>query len=204
MSTPAPSNPPRTVQCYHCQRGFDVPGAAMSISCPWCYRRVTLDDLIVKDTCWTSRVQTCGRLTVHKRASLVASLIEARSGMTILGVCEGRLVSGGPVSLGPKAHVKGDLEAPSINIAHGATIEGGFFKILSPKTQSGVKSAGFVRPPPSTSAFAQSGGGARAGLVLPPSPMPRGLEIAPIRASVRVPDWIKRALRATTSSPHRV
>lgn len=186
MSTHAHNLPPRTVQCYHCQRGFDVPGAAMSISCPWCYRRVTLDDLVVKDTCWTSRVQTCGKLTVNKRATLVASLIEARSGMTILGVCEGRLLSGGPVFLGPKAHVRGDLEAPTIHISNGACIEGGFFKILTPRPESGAKSAGFVRPPPS--------GSARAGLVLPPSPMPRGIESAAIKPAVRIPDWIKRTL----------
>lgn len=189
MTTPG-SNSPRTVQCYHCQQGFDVPAAAMSISCPWCSKRVTLDDLIVKNTCWTSRVQTCGRLVVEKRGVLVSSYIEARGGMFIQGVCDagtGRLLSGGPVVLGPKARIRGDLEAPSIDIADGAIIEGGFFRIVSPKPKSGIKSAGFVTPAGTQPI------GARSGLVLPPSPMPerKGTTLRPV---VRLPEWIKRSL----------
>ncbi len=201
--------PPRTVECYHCRRGFDVPASAMSISCPWCYKRVTLDDLVVRDTCWTSRIQTCGRIVVERRATLVASHIEARTGMTILGVVEGSLLSGGPVVIGPKAHVKGDLEAPSVDIADGASIEGGFFKITSPRPTPGAKSAGFIRPPtpglttpatPATGAPGQSGsvviperrdGASRpAGAAGPAGP-------GELRATVRVPDWIKRRLRTT-------
>lgn len=194
MTQSVSPNSPRTVQCYHCRQGFDVPSAAMSISCPWCYKRVTLDDLIVKDTCWTSKVQTCGRLIVERRGTLVASYIEARSGMTILGICEGKLVSGGAVTLGPKALVRGDLEAPSIDIADGATIEGGFFKIVSAKPRSGVKAAGFVRTPKPSA----PGVGGRGGTILPASqmPMPKNADGA-IRAVVKLPDWIKRSLKAT-------
>lgn len=129
--TPPPSTPAaRTVQCYHCVERFDVPARAMSISCPWCYRRVTLDDLVVKDTCWTSRLQTCGRLVVHRKGSLVASLIEAREGIEVLGHVEGKLVSGGPVLIGPRARVKGDVQAPSVWVEPGAVIEGGYFQIV--------------------------------------------------------------------------
>lgn len=120
---------PRTVQCYHCDKPFDVPARAMSISCPWCYTRVTLDDLVVKDTCWTSKVQTCGKIIIHRRGTLVSSSIEARGGMVIHGGAEGRLVSGGPVWIGRFARVKGDLIAPTIDIEPGARIEGGFFRI---------------------------------------------------------------------------
>lgn len=120
----------RSVQCYHCLERFDVPSKAMSISCPWCYKRVTLDDLVVKDTCWTSRLQTCGRLIVQRKGSLVASLIEAREGIEVLGHVEGKLVSGGPVLIGPKARVKGDMSAPSIWVEPGAIIEGGYFQIV--------------------------------------------------------------------------
>lgn len=102
----------------------------MSLSCPWCYQRVTLDDLVVKDTCWTSRLQTCGRLIVHRRGALVAPLIEAREGIEVHGQAEGRIVSGGPVLIGPKARIKGDLCAPSIWVETGAVIEGGYFQIV--------------------------------------------------------------------------
>ena len=123
---------PRTVQCYHCQRPFDVPPRAMSISCPWCYKRVTLDDLIVTDTCWTSRVQTCGRLIVHRKGSLVSSCVEANAGMEIHGGVEGKLISGGPVFIGKFAQIRGDLIAPCIDIENGAVVNGGRFTITAP------------------------------------------------------------------------
>lgn len=104
---------------------------AMSISCPWCYKRVTLDDVEVRDTCRQAKVQTCGRLLVHRRGSLVASVIEAMQGIEIQGHAEGTISSGGPVFIGPKARVKGDVSAPSIWMEPGAVIEGGYFKIVS-------------------------------------------------------------------------
>lgn len=135
------SSAPRAVQCYHCQRNFDVPARAMSISCPWCSKRVTLDDLVVKDTCWTSRVQTCGRLIVHRKGLLVSSSIEARGGMEIHGAVEGKLFSAGPVFIGRFARIKGDLTAPSIDIENGATITGGHFTIATPRRLDGAQSA---------------------------------------------------------------
>jgi hypothetical protein len=115
----------------------------MSLTCPWCCKRVTLEDLIVKDTSWTGRVQTCGRLIIQRRGSLVASLIEARQRIEILGHAEGKIVSGGPVLIGPKARVKGDVSAPSIWVEPGAVIEGGYFRIIGP----GRAAAGPSTPP---------------------------------------------------------
>lgn len=103
----------------------------MSISCPWCSRRVTLDDLEVRHRCWTSRLQTCGRILIHKRGLVNARLIEAMEGIEIQGIVEGSVVSGGPVLIGAGARIRGDLAAPSISIASGATIEGGMFRIAS-------------------------------------------------------------------------
>ena len=128
MSTAASS---RTVTCYHCRRRLDVPARAMSISCPWCSRRLTLDDLAIRDRCWTSRLQTCGRILIHRRGLVNARVIEAMEGIEIQGTVEGNIVSGGPVLIGAGARVKGDLAAPSIIIEPGATIEGGMFRIAS-------------------------------------------------------------------------
>jgi len=122
----------RSVQCYHCLKRFDVPPRAISLSCPWCSKRVTLEDLVVKNTSWSSRVQTCGRVVVHRKGSLVATLIEAREGIEVQEHVEGNLVSGGPVLIGPRARVKGDMSAPSIWVEPGATIEGGYFQIIGP------------------------------------------------------------------------
>jgi hypothetical protein len=115
----------------------------MSISCPWCYKRVTLQDIAVKGTCRQARVQTCGQLVVHRTGSLVASVIEAMQGIELLGHAEGAIVSGGPVVIGPKARVKGNVTAPSIWMEPGAVVEGGYFKILGPARHT----AGPSRPP---------------------------------------------------------
>lgn len=103
----------------------------MSISCPWCSRRVTLDDLFVRDRCWTSRLQTCGRIVVHRRGLVNARVIEAMEGIEIHGIVEGSVVSGGPVVIGAGARIRGDLAAPSIRIENGASIEGGMIRIAS-------------------------------------------------------------------------
>lgn len=133
---------PRTVQCYHCRRHFDVPPRAMSISCPWCSKRVSLDDVIISGTCWTSRIQTCGRVIVKKRSELVCSLVEASGGVEVHGYVESAIVSNGLVYVGPKARVKGDLRAPSIHVEPGGALDGGYCRIASEKAPAGPS-----RPP---------------------------------------------------------
>jgi Polymer-forming cytoskeletal len=224
-AVPQQGSGPRHVQCYHCHHDFDVPPMAMSLTCPWCYKRVTLDDLVVSATCWTSRVQTCGKLLIDRKGSLVASLIEARSGMVILGGAEGKLISGGPVYIGPEARVHGDLEAPGIDIAPGAVIQGGFFKIVTTRVVTpGTRQAGFIRPGPSGSSGGSDGGGGgteprtvdpnlrpasrpepsikvRFPTRLPSDNVPADKPAPPakpaIKPAVRLPDWFKRHLRAT-------
>lgn len=140
----AESGPPRTVSCYHCRRLFDAPGKAISISCPWCYKRVGLDDMTFSGTCWTSKVQTCGKVVVRRKSTLVAPLIEASEGIDVFGAAEGTLVTNGRVYVGPKGRVKGDVRAPSLFIEKGAVVEGGFFRIELPE---GVKPGRRPMPP---------------------------------------------------------
>lgn len=130
---------PRTVQCYHCRQWFDVPARAMSISCPWCYKRVGLDDLVIRGTCWTSKIQTCGRVVVRPKSVLVAPLIEASQGVEVWGAIDGNIVSGSLLFVGPKGRVKGQVKAPAIRVEPGGSIEGAFVQIKSvrPDTKAG-------------------------------------------------------------------
>jgi hypothetical protein len=127
---------PRTVQCYHCRQIFDVPPRAMSISCPWCYKRVGLDDMAIKGVCWTSKLQTCGRIIVRPKAQLVAPLVEASQGIEVYGEAEGILVSGAQIYIGPRARVKGQLRAPSIKVERGGAIDGAFVQIAASRIGS--------------------------------------------------------------------
>lgn len=155
--------PPRTVQCYHCRQWFDVPARAMSISCPWCYKRVGLDDLVVKGACWTSKIQTCGRVVVRPRATLVAPLIEASQGVEVHGVIEGSIVSGAQLYVGPRARVKGQIRAPSIRVEPGGVLEGAFVQIA------------LARPQP------KAGGG----------PETRAAKDVVLKPVVRLPEWLR-------------
>jgi cytoskeletal protein CcmA (bactofilin family) len=159
---------PRTVQCYHCRQLFDVPPRAISISCPWCYRRVGLDDMDIRGVCWTSKIQTCGRIIIHPKASLVAPLVEASQGIEVHGSAEGILVSGSQIYIGPKARVKGEVRAPAMRVDKGGAIDGAFVQIAAARIDPAKPKAGLIRV---------------------------GTNAA-YRPVIRVPDWV-RALRPT-------
>lgn len=114
----------------------------MSISCPWCSKRVSLDDVTISGTCWTSRIQTCGRVIVKRKSELVCSLVEASEGVEVHGYVESEIVSNGLVFVGPKARVRGDLRAPAIRVEPGGTLDGGYCRIASDKPVKGAS-----RPP---------------------------------------------------------
>lgn len=119
----------RTVRCYLCGKPFDAPGKAISLSCPWCYRRVTLDDIVIREECYTNRVQTCGRIVVLKRGKLRASLIEASLGVEVYGLAEGRIRSHARLYVAPKGIIKGEAWAPTVQLEPGAIVDGAAFKI---------------------------------------------------------------------------
>lgn len=125
----ASSDTLRTVRCYLCGKPFDAPTRAMSLSCPWCYRRVTLDDVVVRDECYTNRVQTCGRVVVLKRGKLRAGLIEASLGVEVYGLIEGKIRSHARLYVAPKGCLRGEAWAPTVQLEPGAVVDGASLKI---------------------------------------------------------------------------
>ncbi len=113
----------RTVQCYLCHRHFDVPARAMSLSCPWCYRRVTLDDVIIKDSVFAKALRTCGRIVVLKRGTLTASMIEGRTGVEVFGKIDGAVRCGTRLLIAATGSVRGDIQAPSLVIEPGGRLD---------------------------------------------------------------------------------
>jgi len=128
MAAPAK---PRSVGilCYHCGHSFSVAAKAASSSCPGCNRRVVVEDVVIKQLTPVSRVQTCGRLVVRRKGSVIAELVQALGGVEVLGSLDARVESGGPVIIGPAARWKGDCRAPSLDIREGARIEAGEFAV---------------------------------------------------------------------------
>lgn len=124
--------PTRSVRCYHCQSTISVAPKAVQLTCPACYKPIRVDDIVVEREQASGQVRTCGVVVVGQRGSLSASFIEANQGVHVLGRLSGRVVSGGPVVIGPKAVWDGDCQALSIVIQPGATIVGGRFSIVGP------------------------------------------------------------------------
>lgn len=131
----ARASPPRTVRCYHCGRPFEVGGRAMTTSCPGCFQRVIVDDIIVKSLESVRRLQTCGRLVVQKNGRVFAQSVDALEGVQVDGILEANVVCGGLVQIGPKATWKGDCRAPRLSVAVGGTILGGYFEIRGDTAQ---------------------------------------------------------------------
>ncbi len=119
---------PRTVQCYHCRHQFEVGGMAQSTSCPGCNKLLIVHDIVVdRLRAGLIELRTCGRIDVKKRGRLmVARLVEAHGEIHCEGIIDAKkIVSGSPVSLGPKCRVRGELRAPSLTIQLGARVLSG-------------------------------------------------------------------------------
>jgi cytoskeletal protein CcmA (bactofilin family) len=103
----------------------------MSTTCPECNRALVIEDVKVKGYTAVHMLETCGKLVIPKRKHVVVQAhVVAHAGIVVDGRLEcGQAISQGPVMLGPKADWRGDLRAPSLVVAQGAKIQGGYFSI---------------------------------------------------------------------------
>lgn len=121
---------PRLIQCYHCRHRFEVGAKTESTNCPSCSQRLVVADVDVKAILPVSKVQTCGRIKVHKKGTVNAELIEAHEGLEVLGSLHAsNVICGGVVIIGPGAKWSGNCRALSVEIKPGARIEGGSFTV---------------------------------------------------------------------------
>jgi len=121
-----PQLPQRIVRCYHCHTDVQVPIAARSASCPSCFKGLVLDDLTVRESGYSLKLLTCGKVTVEKKARAITRTVEASAGVDILGTLEAKVMSHGQVYVGPGARMKGDCDATSLVVEPGAVLDGVF------------------------------------------------------------------------------
>lgn len=137
MARAKPSSPLRQVRCYACGHAFGVGAKAVTARCPECTKHLNLRDVVIKRGAMLSRVETCGRIVVARKASLNAQRIVAGEGILVEGRCDADAVSGGTVRLARRARWKGDCAAPAIVVEPGALIEGGRFSVTpAPATRA--------------------------------------------------------------------
>lgn len=123
------SIPMRRIVCYHCRAPGAVSAHAISGSCPRCHRQLAIADIVVRQRHWGSRIETCGTVLIERGASVRVKQIVAGEGVDVRGSVRGHVVSFGPVRIADGASIDGDLEAPAVTVAPGATVVGGRFRI---------------------------------------------------------------------------
>jgi hypothetical protein len=107
---------------------------AQSTSCPGCHKPVIVEDFILKKNkpslLMVTKVQTCGRIVVPRRARIVAKLVEAHGGIEVQGHLEAdQVISGRCTLIDAKAYWRGNLKAPAVIIKPQAVIESGYFEV---------------------------------------------------------------------------
>ena len=112
-----------TIVCLHCSRPQEVGRKAMSITCKHCSKALKLEDIPFNKYEARRTIETCGIVTVEKKGNVVADKIHC-GGMIVRGKVKGKILSRGPVLVGPEAEIKGDVTAPAIAVGAGAVLEG--------------------------------------------------------------------------------
>jgi hypothetical protein len=126
-SSPGPAL--RTVTCYHCGRAIQVAALAQTLTCPCCYQRLRVDDVLIDSPTCLPELRTAGTIVIARRGSLRTGQVEAGKGLTVLGQLIGHSARSPQVSLGPKSTWQGDCAANALDLHPTAVILGGRFAI---------------------------------------------------------------------------
>ncbi len=92
------------------------------------------------------KINSKGRLSLGKGAQITAEVIVGQ--LSVEGAFKGNVVAAERIELASSAHVLGDIRAPKLVIAEGATFVGNCH--VSPDALKDVKPAEFVVPVPAT------------------------------------------------------
>jgi len=112
-----------SITCLYCNQQQEVGRRALTITCRFCNKSLRLEDVKIKEYQARRSIDTCGIVTVERKGHVVADKIHC-GGLVARGKIKGAVISRGPVLVGPEADIKGDVQAPTIAIGAGATLEG--------------------------------------------------------------------------------
>jgi cytoskeletal protein CcmA (bactofilin family) len=122
-----------------------VSARAMSVFCPHCQKRATLEDLRVAGTHPGKFLATCGDILVEHTSILNLEIVAKN--VVIQGRVCGAVTAQESVVVGPTARVIGDVRAPKIVVQDGGVIQGQC-EVLSRNTETSS--------PPAASAAAET------------------------------------------------
>ncbi|HYD01734.1 MAG TPA: polymer-forming cytoskeletal protein [Phycisphaerales bacterium] len=127
----------RTVRCVHCAGPFVVPGAAQVLTCPLCYKRVRVDDVIVTGSQIQGRVETCGSVVVRRGGRFQVEVLKAGMGLLVEGEVRTGQAAAPMVIMGPDAVWRGDLQTAKLDLHPQARIVAGRFRVRPDRLPAG-------------------------------------------------------------------
>jgi hypothetical protein len=113
----------QTIVCLYCNKSQEIGRKALSVTCRYCSKSLKLEDLRYKDYQARRVIETCGIVTIERKANVVADRVNC-GGLIVRGRLKGAITSRGPVLVGPEAEITGDVTAPVVAIGAGAILEG--------------------------------------------------------------------------------
>jgi len=119
----------RAVLCIHCRVTMHVAQKAESMTCPNCYKRQTVRDVVVDTDRSGGRVETTGILFIKRKGRVWAPGVRAGDAVEVLGELKADVVTHGHVVIGETARWRGDCTAKILIVEDGARIDGGYFCI---------------------------------------------------------------------------
>jgi len=123
----------RGVTCYHCRHELTVARSAHTATCPKCFKRLSLNDVIIEDERIGSRIESCGIVFIKRQGRVNAPSVLAFEGVEVLGTLSANVTTPAHVIIGKKAEWRGDCTSRLLVVEEGAQIKGGFFRINAEK-----------------------------------------------------------------------
>lgn len=99
-----------------------VPARALSVFCPHCQKRASLEDLVIVGSHPGKALMTCGDIRIEASARLHVEVLGNR--VIVHGRVKGCVTANESVEVGRTGHVVGDIKAPKIVVRDGGVIDG--------------------------------------------------------------------------------
>lgn len=116
----------KRVCCYHCGNELLVSTRALSLFCPLCNQRVSVEDHFISSRYQQSHIDTCGSLVVSAGGDLRARL--RVHSLEVDGRLHGNVVVTDKVAINSSGSVTGDITAKRLEVQCGGLLKG-FCKI---------------------------------------------------------------------------
>jgi hypothetical protein len=124
----------KIIRCIYCQLPQPVSQRALSVSCKYCHRAMRVESLTVHDFHARRAIEICAPFVIEKTGNVSSDRVLCHS-LVVRGRLKANTLSRGPVLVGPEAHIKGDVTAPTLAVSEGAKLEGNY-RIGLPSTAS--------------------------------------------------------------------